>query len=119
MTRDDALRMLTTKLNNLAEERGISISIEYPLSAVREEDIVSYIVNPLTLGQNSIIIVLPSTDKGVQWTAESIQTLVDAARQNGAQEVAVRFADTNYTSAENEALKAMALSAGCDLVIFG
>ena len=118
MTRDDALRMLTTKLNNLAEEQGIAISIEYPLSAVREEDIVSYIVNPFILGQNSIIIVLPATDKGAEWTTESIQTLVNSARQNGAQEVAVRFADTNYAGTASEVLKDMALSAGCDLVIF-
>ena len=118
MTRDNALRQLITKLNALSADSGVNISIVYPLAAVREENIVSYIVNPLTLGQKSILIALPATNAGQAWAQEDIRALVDAAKAEGIEEIAVYFTGVPYTAAEYTVLKQVALAAGCEWVLF-
>lgn len=119
MTRDEALRTVVTKLNAVGTEKGMMVSVEYPLSAIQEENLVSYIANPATFGENSLVITVPALNNGVIWTEEELKAVINAAKAQGVKDVSIYFTDIAEGDANAATLRSLALKAGCSMVLFG
>lgn len=119
MTRDEALRTVVTKLNAVGAEKGMVVSVEYPLFAVQEENLVSYIANPITFGQNSMVITMPAMNNGEIWTEAELKAIIDTAKAQGIDDVAIYFTDIAAGDANAATLRSLALNAGCSMVLFG
>ncbi len=119
MTRDEALRTVVTKLNAVGAEKGMVVSVEYPLSAVNEENLTSYIANPITFGQNNMVISMSATNNGTVWTEAELKAIVDKAKAQGVNDVVIRFTDIAAGDVNAATLRSAALNAGCNGVLFG
>lgn len=118
MTKEAALSQMVQKLNALADEKGVCVTLEYPETAVRGTNLVSYLVSPVTYGAKSMLIDLDLAADALPDTG-ALTELVNLAKQNGIEQLGARISKNNYSSAAFAAQKQAVLDAGFQWVAAG
>lgn len=118
MTKEAALSQMVQKLAALEGEKGVRVSLEYPETALRGADLVSYIVSPMTYGERSLLIDLNLAVDAVPDTG-ALTELVNLAKQNGVELVGARITGGAYGSEAFAAQRQAALDAGFHWVLAG
>lgn len=118
MTKEAALSQMVQKLAALEGEKGVRVSLEYPETALRGADLVSYIVSPMTYGERSLLIDLNLAADAVPDTG-ALTELVNLAKQNGVELVGARITGGAYGSEAFAAQRQAALDAGFHWVLAG